>query len=221
MASRDYTEDIVLMNFHIDPRLLWWDGAQSFSQNGLRYFLSLDGEAKNRYPAECAVNKSIRLLVSGIEEELDKKKPEFELMVKLKLLNILVEIARDSDTYAEQRSTATDIDMQHLACLDKVINYILNNLAEELTLTRLAEQANMSRSYLSSLFKEMNGLSIWDFIIIKRVELAMKYLMETSDPITCIAGACGFNSSANFNRAFKKIILQSPSEFRKNRKNSV
>ena len=47
----------------------------------------------------------------------------------------------------------------------------------------------------------------------------MKYLVETHESVTSIGGLCGFNTSANFNRAFRKITQQSPSEFRKNRCN--
>ena len=61
----------------------------------------------------------------------------------------------------------------------------------------------------------MNGISVWDFITIKRIDLAIHYLTQNQQGHYEIAGLCGFNSTTNFNYAFKKITSLSPGVYRK------
>ena len=54
-----------------------------------------------------------------------------------------------------------------------------------------------------------------EYIIRKRIDLAKMELKRTDSNILDLAYRCGFNNSANFNRAFKQRTGQTPSEFRK------
>ncbi len=74
----------------------------------------------------------------------------------------------------------------------------------------------MSRTYFSSVFKTCSGMTVWEYILRKRIDLAIYWLVYSKESITDIAGYCGFNSSSNFNHAFKKVMQQTPSEFRRN-----
>lgn len=211
-------KDLVLVNLHFDPRILWDNNIPSFPHSALRSFIGSLADSAFHMAPDQPCYREIRTLMQEIEEEFKNQLPEYELAVESRLLDILVQLVRSSG-YQAAPSAGRDINYEHLACLEKVTNYILNHLSEPLTLECLARQANVSRSYLCSLFKEVNGVSVWEYITIKRIDLAMKYLVETHESVTSIGGLCGFNTSANFNRAFRKITQQSPSEFRKNRCN--
>jgi tRNA(Ile)-lysidine synthase TilS/MesJ len=82
------------------------------------------------------------------------------------------------------------------------------------TLDALAEAAHMSKSHFSSLFRELNGISPWEYILSRRVSLAAQLLASTDRTVLDIATACGFNSTANFNYAFRKLTQSSPTEYR-------
>lgn len=208
-------EDIRLFNLHFDPRILWGSSLQSFSHSSLRGFISSLAQHAGHISPGQEYYDAIRRLLRDIENEFRECLPEYELAIEGRILDILIKLVRSHGPQAVPPS-GHGINYEHLACVEKVTDYILSNLSEPLTLDSLARQANTSRSYLCSLFKEINGLPIWEYITIKRIDLAIQYLRETQEPVTCIGELCGFNTSANFNRAFRKITQQSPSEFRKN-----
>ena len=135
-------------------------------------------------------------------------------MVKVKVLTILVTLGRNFNFSIPQKALSQSRS-QHLLQLDKALAYIDDNISSDIDLNTIAKTAHMSRSYFSTIFKEMNGLTPWEYIINKRVELAAHYLTSTDFSILDIACKCGFNNTANFNHAFKKVTRKSPSDFRK------
>ena len=58
-------------------------------------------------------------------------------------------------------------------------------------------------------------MSPWDYITVRRIDLARKLLSDSDRNILDIAMMCGFNNTANFNRAFKKVTGKTPKEIRK------
>lgn len=91
-------------------------------------------------------------------------------------------------------------------------------LNEDLNLTLLAEQSQISPSYLSQIVNQYFQKNFYDFINQHRVEEAKKRLLSADYrhlSILGIAFDCGFKSKSSFNRYFKKYTGKAPSEFRK------
>ena len=97
----------------------------------------------------------------------------------------------------------------------KTINYINQNLNATLRIDDLAKIAKMSKNNYLIWFKHFNGSSPYDYIQSKRVMRAAEYLKNQDLPITYIAYECGYNSTVSFNKAFKKVMASTPSEWRK------
>ena len=91
--------------------------------------------------------------------------------------------------------------------------FINENIENKLTLDIIAQSAAMNKTYFSSCFKKLNGISLWDYITIKRVEKAIELLKTTNLTKIDIAMKCGFNSSANFYKAFRRVTGKNPSFF--------
>ena len=72
----------------------------------------------------------------------------------------------------------------------------------------------MSKTYFCTIFKKLNGISPWDYITIKRVEKSVEILKTSQDTVLEIALKCGFNNTANFNRAFKKVTGKVPGDYK-------
>lgn len=101
--------------------------------------------------------------------------------------------------------------------INRVIDYIENNLGKILTLDELAEISCFSRFHFNRLFTALMGETLFKFIQRLRIEkAASKLLYEKNKPIIDIALDHGFSSSASFAKCFKSNYGISPSSWRKN-----
>jgi AraC-like DNA-binding protein len=86
--------------------------------------------------------------------------------------------------------------------------------AEPLSLGRVAQAANISRHYFCKMFKKATGMNFIDYLSRVRVEKSKTLLLNPNSRISEAAFACGFQSMTNFNRAFRRIVGRSPTQFR-------
>ena len=105
--------------------------------------------------------------------------------------------------------------VKHSDVVFKVTNYIKKNCEEKLTLDTLAREVYLSKSYLSSIFKEETGVSLTDYITNVRIEKSKKLLTREGIAIAEIAVMCGFKDQSYFSKVFKKETGISPKKFRK------
>jgi AraC family transcriptional regulator len=104
----------------------------------------------------------------------------------------------------------------HQSQLDEAIDYINQNLDQEITVQVLAERAHLSISVFAHSFKKIMGISPYQFIITKRLERASKLLLAQDDslPISTICQMCGFSSPSAFTTRFKQKYELSPAKYR-------
>ena len=86
--------------------------------------------------------------------------------------------------------------------------------SEELPLSRVAKSVNISANYLSEKFKQVTGINFVTYRTCVRVERACLLLGDSSERVSEIAFAVGFQSLSQFNRAFKKLTGKSPTVYR-------
>ena len=98
--------------------------------------------------------------------------------------------------------------------MNRVVEYIDAHLADDLTLTRLAQVGGFNASYLSRLFKQLMGVGVSDYILRKRMELARRLLADTHVRIQDVAAQTGYLSAHSFTRAFRAETGISPTEWR-------
>jgi AraC-like DNA-binding protein len=92
--------------------------------------------------------------------------------------------------------------------------FISEHSDEEISLTKVAKAVNISANHLSEKFKEVTGVNFVHYIAQTRTEKARELLQDQHLRISEIAFAVGFQSLSQFNRVFKKLTRQSPSQFR-------
>ncbi|MBO5911862.1 MAG: helix-turn-helix domain-containing protein [Clostridia bacterium] len=207
-------EDFKFMNIHFEPRYVWGSSNNGLSNDAMNMCFSHSDSFCNRLPRNNPHTDKVRRLAFEIEQELEAKEPEYQLMVHNKVYEILVILVRHLGYGAGQSVTAEEY--RHIKAARKAIDYINRHLSEELSLDGLAKMVDLSPNYFSHIFKKTAGISLWDYITSKRIELAMAMLHDQTDRnMLDIAADCGFNNSANFNKMFRKVTGLTPTEFRR------
>lgn len=99
-------------------------------------------------------------------------------------------------------------------CFNEMIRYIEGNYHEKITLDLLAEKFFLSRYTVSRYFAKYAGISMPHYLNTIRVINAKRYL-RNGMKVTEVAFRCGFESTTNFDRVFRRHEGMSPSEFQK------
>ena len=86
-----------------------------------------------------------------------------------------------------------------------------------LSIDAIAEKVNLSTNYLRTVFNEVEGKTISDYINDKRFEMAYELLITSNYSTIQIAKMTGFNSTTYFYTSFKKRVGITPDSFRKSR----
>ncbi len=92
--------------------------------------------------------------------------------------------------------------------------YIHEHQTEELSLGQVAKAVNTSTFYFCKMFKKVTGINFTDYLSRVRIEKAKNLLLNPNLRVSEIAFEVGFQSLTHFNRVFKKILGQSPTEYR-------
>jgi AraC-like DNA-binding protein len=96
-----------------------------------------------------------------------------------------------------------------------LVKFIVSHIDQPLNIELLARYCHKSKSEVHRLFKQQLGMSPYQFIQHKRVEIAKEYLLKSNSRIGTIALALGFEDLSGFLKVFKKHTGSTPTEFRK------
>jgi AraC-like DNA-binding protein len=92
--------------------------------------------------------------------------------------------------------------------------FINEHQSEDLSLGQVAKAVNTSTFYFCKMFKKVTGINFTNYLSRVRIEKAKNLLLNPNLRISEIAYEVGFQSLTHFNRVFKKIIGQSPTQYR-------
>lgn len=101
------------------------------------------------------------------------------------------------------------------AVTKEIISYIDFHYTEDLNLNFFAKMFNISKTYLSNLFRKETGSTLTEFIHQVRMRKAITLINSSALPITAIATACGYNDINYFIRIFKRTYGLSPKQYQK------
>lgn len=99
--------------------------------------------------------------------------------------------------------------------LHEIYMFILSNFHRAIELSEVAKIAGMPKSTFCLFFKKMTGKSFVTYLTDFRIESSCQMLLKTKTSVSEICVASGFNDIPYYNRIFKKIKNQTPSEYRK------
>lgn len=122
------------------------------------------------------------------------------------LVQLLVMI---NNIFHDKKQTMTSILSPKILPL---LQYIDTHLTENLSLDYLSEIMSLNKYYLSHLFKQNTGSTVYQYILAKRIALSKQLLLQGKS-VTQVCELSGFNDYANFIRTFKKATGISPGSF--------
>ncbi|MDB4964704.1 MAG: AraC family transcriptional regulator [Myxococcales bacterium] len=99
--------------------------------------------------------------------------------------------------------------------LRRVDRFIRENLGSPISLQAIAREAGLSRFHVLRLFKHAYGETPFKRLTRLRMEDAQRRLARTNVSVTEIASTCGYDNSAHFASAFRRVFGVSPTAFRR------
>ena len=100
------------------------------------------------------------------------------------------------------------------AAVRTLVEIVENRLREPLSVPDLAEEAGLSQNYLAQAFRHRYGLTMPNFILRRRIELACYLLTSSRATVTQIAQEVGLPDGQHFNKQFRRLTGVSPSVYR-------
>lgn len=143
-----------------------------------------------------------------LEKSLCRKNFGDDILSECLLKEILLFLNRFSPTRKSSRATALKVP----ALTASLISYIRENLTGDLSMDTLSEVSHYNGQYISRCFKETTGISLQQYIIQKRLDIAKKYLAE-GYPLTQVCHSSGFHDYTNFSKTFTRYTGMSPKQY--------
>lgn len=97
----------------------------------------------------------------------------------------------------------------------EILSYINKNLFKKISIVELENHFNYNRDYIMRLFKREIGMTIVEYINIKRIYYSLGLVVNCDYSLLKISILSGFYSQEYYSEIFKKYIGFSPSIFRK------
>ncbi|KAA9022527.1 AraC family transcriptional regulator [Niallia endozanthoxylica] len=160
--------------------------------------------------------KKISGILSDIDEELQrtgKKNELLEAEVKIELVQLLLAIYKMSQKELAQITSKKTEKEVHA---EEIASWIRDHYTEKISLDIISSKLNLSKYYISHVFKEVTGFTVMEYVMGCRLN-QVKFLLEMEPGLTLaeVAHASGFESIAHFSRYFKEKVGITPSRYRK------
>lgn len=124
------------------------------------------------------------------------------------------------ESITEYLTKCRDARRSKYILVQRCTEYIDKHLQEDITRNSIARMAYLNVDYLDRCFRKEIGVTISQYILNSRMELACKLLMDCSMSIQTISTYVGYDSLSNFSLAFKRYTSVTPSQFRKDQINN-
>jgi AraC-like DNA-binding protein len=178
------------------------------------------GQVFSHKPTPGQFERTAKLLAKlGVEVNLDKLKdayfatrvmPQKQQVAATTLLKIFAQhLSMLSNQIIMQQQYAEP------PMIAKAKAYIQEHQAENVRLREVAKAINTSKFYFCKQFKSVTGIKFTDYLTRVRMEKCKNLLLNPNLRVSEIAFEVGFQSITNFNRVFKKILGQSPTDYRR------
>ncbi|RKQ32294.1 helix-turn-helix transcriptional regulator [Oceanobacillus halophilus] len=152
-------------------------------------------------------------------EEIKRKEGLADKNAELEMKALLLQVLSIVHRLGQLESIkVTDDKAEKAEHAENIAEYIQSNYMRKLSIDSISEALNISKSYVSHVFKEMTGFTIMEYVMGSRLMQA-KYLLEAEPDkaLKDIANESGFESVSHFSRYFKSKVGVTAKEYRRER----
>ena len=178
------------------------------------------GQVLLRQPSKFRFDRAARKLVDwGVHVDLSKvREAYFHSRVLSKkqyssMLRLLEIFGRHLSILSNQ--VAIESSATEPAAVARAKHFIAQNRDSAICLASVAKAVNTSTFYFCKLFKRTTGLTFTDYLARVRIERAKKLLLDPNRRVSEVAYDVGFQSLPHFNRVFRRVAGESPTNYRR------
>ena len=103
--------------------------------------------------------------------------------------------------------------------MSRALEFIEEHFSDPITVEEIVTHSHVSRRHFFRLFEQAVSVTPMEYLKKLRLQKAASMLLTTTDSITQVAFACGFNDSNYFSSLYHKEFGVSPSQFKKDGRN--
>ncbi len=189
----------------LDPWVYYWIGFEGMDARQLMKLCNMDSSSPTlRFePVEelvSVIRPLISLNAASISDTYTALGQFYLLCSKLMQRNVKIKPLSSKEYYVKQ-----------------AISLIQDSYYKDISVQDISSTIGLDRTYLYRVFKEINGITIQQYITNLRLKRACHFLVSSSLSFSEIAYYCGYSSEQYFSMAFKKHMGIAPSAYRKNR----
>ena len=201
---------LLLMVLVFDSELVLSDG-EDYAL--IRAFYEWKTGFKHRIPASSPIIPSIVPLLFELESEWKQQQLGHRMVIRallLKLLALLYRGFEQTEGYAQNIRRFQNGFVR----LAPAIALMESSFREPLTLEEIAQTVHMNRNYFSTLFTQLMGCTVSDYLMRRRLRNAAFLLVSTDLSVISVAMDLGFRNVSYFNRTFHKHYGLPPGRYR-------
>jgi AraC family transcriptional regulator len=157
-------------------------------------------------------DNAIKATIEKIRGVVENPSADDPLYAETLSLMLMMELSR------RQNSSAISPTLRRGGLTDRQVRLVTEfmeaNLANDISLTDLANPVGLSRFHFVRAFKLSTGRSPYQYLLLRRATRARDMLGDPRLSVSSVAMATGFGTSARLNRAFRKIFGKTPTQIR-------
>lgn len=188
-------------------------GAMESSANLLQAFENREVGQFNKIEAQIARQYGIDKIFEKINQASQNNDDYQETEMRALMIQLLITINR----IFEKELITAGFHVKQNEKVKEMLKYMNEHLPEKLSLDHIGKVFFMNPYYLSHLFKKHTGVSIYEYIIHKRIMRAKELIIKEL-PVTRVCQEVGFEDYSSFYKAFVKLEKKSPKLFLKDYK---
>ena len=166
--------------------------------------IMMDGEVEARLSG--VINNAVRSDTVLMLESADKSVRSVSHNRQERIVAIFLYL------YHQLLDHSVDRENEHIK---KIKKYVLKHICEDVSLDEIASEVHLVPRYVCTLFKRETGMTITEYMVGEKIELAKRLIIMRRQTLTEIAETCGFSDYNYFSRVFKRIVGMTPGEYRK------